>query len=93
MWRYCPHRVLNHNDRRRIRFSNDDDTLRKNDSVTDYAIEIARQIKGTFMPIQFHLNTIDMDMYLHKSETFKFFETSNCHQIGVFSRCDTFKTI
>lgn len=49
------------------------------------------QIKGTFKcPFNSSLIQLDMEIYPYKSKPLNF-ETSNCHQTGVFSRCDTFK--
>ncbi|QLL33229.1 hypothetical protein HG536_0E01400 [Torulaspora globosa] len=49
------------------------------------------QIKGTFKcPFNSALIQLDMEIYPYKSKPLNF-ETSNCHQTGVFSRCDTFK--
>ncbi|KAG0672400.1 hypothetical protein C6P45_003084 [Maudiozyma exigua] len=49
------------------------------------------QIKGTFKcPFNSNLIKLDMEVYPHKNKTLPF-ETSNCHQTGVFSRCDTYK--
>ncbi|AQZ13540.1 STP4 (YDL048C) and STP3 (YLR375W) [Zygosaccharomyces parabailii] len=49
------------------------------------------QIKGTFKcPFNSSLIQLDMEVYPYKSKPLGF-ETSNCHQTGVFSRCDTFK--
>lgn len=49
------------------------------------------QIKGTFKcPFNSSLIQLDMEIYPYKSKPLGF-ETSNCHQTGVFSRCDTFK--
>ncbi|QLQ80787.1 hypothetical protein HG537_0E01420 [Torulaspora globosa] len=49
------------------------------------------QIKGTFKcPFNSALIQLDMEIYPYKSKPLGF-ETSNCHQTGVFSRCDTFK--
>ncbi|CAB4257275.1 similar to Saccharomyces cerevisiae YDL048C STP4 Protein containing a Kruppel-type zinc-finger domain [Maudiozyma barnettii] len=49
------------------------------------------QIKGTFKcPYNSILIKLDMEMYPHKNKPLNF-ETSNCHQTGVFSRCDTYK--
>ncbi|CAI4048334.1 hypothetical protein SUVZ_12G4010 [Saccharomyces uvarum] len=73
----------------------DDDTHEKMtpmNSVTDYAqLKSLHQIKGTFKcPFNSTLIQLDMDMYPYKFKPLNF-ETSNCHQTGVFSRCDTFK--
>lgn len=49
------------------------------------------QIKGTFKcPFNAALIQLDMEIYPYKSKPLNF-ETSSCHQTGVFSRCDTFK--
>lgn len=49
------------------------------------------QIKGSFKcPFNSTLIQLDMEIYPYKSKPLNF-ETSNCHQTGVFSRCDTFK--
>ncbi|GAV52319.1 hypothetical protein ZYGR_0AG03100 [Zygosaccharomyces rouxii] len=49
------------------------------------------QIKGTFKcPFNSSLIQLDMEIYPYKSKPLGF-ETSNYHQTGVFSRCDTFK--
>lgn len=49
------------------------------------------QIKGTFKcPFNSNLIKLDMEVYPHKNKILPF-ETSNCHQTGVFSRCDTYK--
>lgn len=49
------------------------------------------QVKGTFKcPFNSSLIQLDMEIYPYKSKPLGF-ETSNCHQTGVFSRCDTFK--
>ncbi|KAM3163842.1 C2H2-type domain-containing protein [Lachancea thermotolerans] len=49
------------------------------------------QIKGTFhCPYKSALIALDMDTYPGKRRELAF-ETSECHQTGVFSRCDTFK--
>ncbi|CAI4046975.1 hypothetical protein SKDZ_12G4010 [Saccharomyces kudriavzevii ZP591] len=74
---------------------NDDESHEKMtpmNSVTDYAqLKSLHQIKGTFKcPFNSTLIQLDMDMYPYKLKPLNF-ETSNCHQTGVFSRCDTFK--
>ena len=49
------------------------------------------QIKGTFKcPYNSALIKLDMEVYPYKAHALDF-ETSSCHQTGVFSRCDTFK--
>lgn len=49
------------------------------------------KIKGTFKcPFNSTLIQLDMEMYPYKSRPLPF-ETSNCHQTGIFSRCDTYK--
>lgn len=49
------------------------------------------KIKGTFKcPFNSTLIQLDMEMYPYKSRPLMF-ETSNCHQTGIFSRCDTYK--
>ncbi|CUS20295.1 LAQU0S01e03400g1_1 [Lachancea quebecensis] len=49
------------------------------------------QIKGTFhCPYKSALIALDMETYPGKQRELVF-ETSECHQTGVFSRCDTFK--
>ncbi|SMN22664.1 similar to Saccharomyces cerevisiae YDL048C STP4 Protein containing a Kruppel-type zinc-finger domain [Maudiozyma saulgeensis] len=49
------------------------------------------QIKGTFKcPYNSTLIKLDMEIYPYKNRHLAF-ETSNCHQTGVFSRCDTYK--
>lgn len=88
--------LSNHNDGKGGSVSfNDDDTHEKMtpmNSVTDYAqLKSLHQIKGTFKcPFNSTLIQLDMDMYPYKLKPLNF-ETSNCHQTGVFSRCDTFK--
>ena len=49
------------------------------------------KIKGAFKcPYNSTLINLDMEVYPHKSRSL-YFEPINCHQTGVFSRCDTFK--
>lgn len=49
------------------------------------------KIKGTFKcPFNSTLIQLDMEIYPYKSRPLQF-ETSNCHQTGIFSRCDTYK--
>ncbi|CAI4057668.1 hypothetical protein SKDZ_04G1900 [Saccharomyces kudriavzevii ZP591] len=49
------------------------------------------KIKGAFKcPYNSTLINLDMEVYPHKSQSL-YFEPINCHQTGVFSRCDTFK--
>lgn len=49
------------------------------------------QIEGTFKcPFNSSLIQLDMDIYPYKAKPLVY-ETSSCHQTGVFSRCDTFK--
>ena len=49
------------------------------------------RIEGTFKcPYNSALIQLDMEMYPEKAQPLKY-GTSNCHQTGVFSRCDTYK--
>lgn len=61
-------------------------------SMSEYdQLKSLHQIKGTFKcPYNSSLIQLDMEVYPYKSKPLDF-ETSNCHQTGVFSRCDTFK--
>ncbi|CCE61765.1 hypothetical protein TPHA_0B00930 [Tetrapisispora phaffii CBS 4417] len=48
-------------------------------------------IKGSFRcPFNSTLIKLDMELYSYKSMDLNF-DTSNCHQTGIFSRCDTYK--
>ncbi|SCW01781.1 LAFE_0E07118g1_1 [Lachancea fermentati] len=59
--------------------------------VSQEQLKSLHQIKGTFKcPFNSTLIGLDMEMYPQKKQELAF-ETSNCHQTGVFSRCDTFK--
>lgn len=70
----------------------DDETDHNTSTMTEYdQLKSLHQIKGTFKcPYNSSLIQLDMEVYPYKSKPLKF-ETSNCHQTGVFSRCDTFK--
>ena len=55
------------------------------------SLKSLHQIKGTFKcPYNAALIRLDMEVYPHKAHPLPF-ETSACHQTGVFSRCDTYK--
>lgn len=63
-----------------------DSTLNDHDKLISL-----HNIKGTYKcPFNSTLIQLDMEIYPYKSKPL-FFETSNCHSTGVFSRCDTFK--
>lgn len=68
-----------------------DDNL-NDDNLNDHDKLISlHNIKGTYKcPFNSTLIQLDMEIYPYKSKPL-FFETSNCHSTGVFSRCDTFK--
>ena len=64
-------------------------------AVTEYMkherLKSLHQIEGTFKcPYNSALIQLDMEMYPEKAQPLKY-GTSNCHQTGVFSRCDTYK--
>lgn len=65
--------------------SEDTKLLKKNQLRSLY------KIKGAFKcPYNSTLINLDMEVYPHKTRSL-YFEPINCHQTGVFSRCDTFK--
>ncbi|CAL9733750.1 hypothetical protein MOSE0_C02278 [Monosporozyma servazzii] len=63
-----------------------------NNNLSDHDKLITlHKIKGTFKcPFNSTLIQLDMEIYPYKSRPLQF-ETSNCHQTGIFSRCDTYK--
>lgn len=70
----------------------DDEENSKSEPLSHYEqLKSLHQIKGTFKcPFNSTLIQLDMEMYPYKSKPLNF-ETSSCHQTGVFSRCDTYK--
>ncbi|CCH62933.1 hypothetical protein TBLA_0I02770 [Henningerozyma blattae CBS 6284] len=58
---------------------------------TSDQLKSLHNIKGTYKcPYNSTLVKLDMEMYPFKAKSLNF-QTLNCHQTGVFSRCDTFK--
>ena len=70
----------------------DDKSVTNDQSLSKQSqLRSLHQIKGTFKcPFNSTLIKLDMEIYPHKNKILPF-ETSNCHQTGVFSRCDTYK--
>ncbi|CCH58610.1 hypothetical protein TBLA_0A08200 [Henningerozyma blattae CBS 6284] len=62
-------------------------------NTSSISLRTLHNLQGAYKcPYNSSLIQLDMEIYPHKINHLKLnFETSNCHQTGVFSRCDTFK--
>lgn len=69
------------------------DSIAKQRELKKNQLKSLHQIKGAFQcPYNTNLIEVDLELYPHKAQNGTLnFKPIDCHQTGVFSRCDTYK--